>query len=209
MNRWLATLVALTAFVCTTVQASKGDKHGHNAEAHVHGISELTIAMVDTTLEIQLRSPAMNLLGFEHKAKKSKDLEKAKKVSAQLRQAQSQFLLSSEGCELSQVSVVMHGLLDTYDYENDHDHGHKKHSEKPNHKHGHDHDAEQDESNGSHSEIVANYQYRCKSSTELKTITINLFESFPGIETIEVMWIHQARQGAAKLRPNNRVIKFR
>ena len=43
------------------------DEHEHGAlGAHVHGESHLDLAQTDTGLELQWRSPAADLLGFEH-----------------------------------------------------------------------------------------------------------------------------------------------
>jgi len=73
----------------------------------------------------------------------------------------------------------------------DDEHNHKEH--------------DQDES---HSEIVANYKYRCKNSASPSSITVALFKFFPGIHEIRAMWVDQMQQGAITLTPNHRIIKF-
>lgn len=47
------------------------DEHEHEHEqslsAHLHGVATLNIALDDQQLELQLNSPAMNIVGFEYK----------------------------------------------------------------------------------------------------------------------------------------------
>ncbi|NRA24068.1 MAG: DUF2796 domain-containing protein, partial [Oleispira sp.] len=40
-------------------------------------------------------------------------------------------------------------------------------------------------------------------------ITVNLFNDFPAIDKIQVMWIKQGQQGSIMLTPDNRIIRFR
>jgi len=61
------------------------DDHGHAHEhgslgAHVHGIASLNLALEGSKFEIELDSPAINLVGFEHQA--SSDADKAKLTAA-------------------------------------------------------------------------------------------------------------------------------
>jgi len=53
--------------------------HDHDHEvlqhsAHLHGHAELTLALEGRALEINLASPAANIVGFEHKATSSEQL---------------------------------------------------------------------------------------------------------------------------------------
>ncbi len=111
--------------------------------------------MEGKSLEIQLTSPAMNLVGFEHKANDPKDIAAVENATSLLRE-------------------------------------HDDHIQ-----------------NDNHSEIVANYQYSCGNTASLPSMTVALFESFPGIHKIHVMWVKQTQQGAATLTPKNHIIKFR
>ena len=42
--------------------------YAQEQQAHVHGTAELFVVLDGNQLDIELRSPAMNLLGFEHRA---------------------------------------------------------------------------------------------------------------------------------------------
>ncbi|GJL72645.1 MAG: hypothetical protein NMNS01_18440 [Nitrosomonas sp.] len=155
--------------------------------------------MEDRFLEIQLTSPAMNLVGFEHKASDPKDIAAIENATSLLREHDSQFLLSGGRCVHVKTSIDTSGLI-----EGDvHDHTHQTKSIEHNHEH------EDHSQKDSHSEIVANYQYRCENTASLPSMTVALFESFPDIHKIHVMWVKQTQQGAATLTPKNRIIKFR
>ncbi|SFR60293.1 Protein of unknown function [Marinobacter daqiaonensis] len=43
-----------------------GHDHGHQQSAHVHGQAQLQVALEDRTVDLIFRSPAANLVGFEH-----------------------------------------------------------------------------------------------------------------------------------------------
>ena len=49
-----------------------------NLGAHVHGVSELNIVIEGNKIEIQLRTPAKNIVGFEHEASTKKQIKKVK-----------------------------------------------------------------------------------------------------------------------------------
>ena len=77
-------------FALLPLHAAQAANHEHNhAHAHEehgslgkheHGVASLNVALDGQTLEIQLQSPAMNLVGFEHEAKS--DADKAKVTAA-------------------------------------------------------------------------------------------------------------------------------
>src|SRR5690606_8718325 len=82
-------------------------------DAHVHGLSELTIAAERNFLEIQFISPAMNLVGFEHKAKTLKDIATVENVALTLHQHDMLFLLSGVDCKHTNTSIDLSNLIDT------------------------------------------------------------------------------------------------
>lgn len=204
------TLLAVFPFA-NAEQASK------SLEAHVHGLSELTVAMDAKSLEIQLVSPAMNLVGFEHKATSTQDIAAVKKAELILGQQDSLFLIAGGDCEHLSSSIDSGDLLETDGHHDDHDkHGdhddHEKHNDhddhdKPDEHHAHDHHNENDHKE-SHSEMVASYSYSCNDSFKLSSIKVSLFESFPGIETINVMWVMPSNQGSVRLTAKNSTIEF-
>ena len=165
---------------------SHSDKHPAPAQqAHLHGIAQLTLALEGNVLEISLESPAINIVGFEHRATSEKHIKAVEKATASL-QAAKLFLFSGSACRLKQARVDMSSVIEQG---GQHSHGHK------------DRD--------SHSEINANYSYECIKGEELETVSVNLISLFPAIETLEVMWLTESQQGAITLTAQSNLIRFR
>ena len=194
MKTRLLNIIALTiAFF--VIQPAQAEKNAASLEAHVHGLSELIIAMECENLEIEFISPAMNLVGFEHKALAKEDVGVVESTELQLRKHETNLLFSGGRCDHVKTSIDVSSLIENDEY--------AEHNNLTEHEHS-DH-----AQNDSHRGIVANYQYRCDNKSSLTAITVNLFESFPGIHEIEVMWVKQSQQGAVILTPNNHMIEFR
>lgn len=164
-------------------------------DAHVHGLSELTLAMEGNTLEIQLKSPAMNLLGFEHKARTKNDFSAVRNAAALLGKSDSLFSFSGGRCHLTNSSVDVSGVSDS---------GLDVHA---NEAEAHDHEHEDSFSEReSHSEIIASYDYRCESLATLSSMTVALFDVFPGIHQVHALWVTEKQQGGKTLDAKNRII---
>ena len=182
--------------------AVQAEEAKSSLEAHVHGTSELMIVAEGSALEVQFKSPAMNLVGFEHKARIPKDIKTVEKVALTLRQHDALFLMSDTNCKLTNTSVDLSKIIDTDHQGNDHG------SSASNDKHAHEDDESHEGHDANHSEIMVTYKYHCQDSISLPSITVNLFEFFTGIEEINTMWVSQTGQGALTLRHDNRIINF-
>ena len=166
-------------------------------EAHVHGLSELTVALDNDAVEIQLTSPAMNLVGFEHRATSKKDIAAVENAESILRKHKALFSFSGSVCKHLETAIDTSTLIAIDD------HQHESHMDE--HHHGHkDHDEDE-----SHSEIVANYKYSCKDASKLSSIEVALFDYFRGIHEIHAMWVVHSQQGSKELTANNTVVQFR
>jgi len=190
MKKQRLNIITLTIAFFMLAQPINAEEHIDSMEAHMHGLSELTIAMENQALEIQLTSPAMNLIGFEHEAHTQKEIAAVKDVEAQLNNYKTHFAFSGANCSHIETSIDVTSLIDN----NNHTHPteHEDHAEKDR-----------------HSEIIANYQLVCENKPSLLSITVDLFDAFPGIHEIQVMWVIQEQQGAITLTANKRKIKFR
>lgn len=190
-------------------------------DAHVHGLSELTIAMDNDVLEIQFASPAMNLLGFEYKARSQKEIATVKKVESLLLQHDQLFSLSNADCKHVRSSVDLSDQIyhDDHEYHDDHqDHDdHKEHHGHEGHQADNDHDNDYDDhsdhkehgQSDSHSEIVTTYSYQCKDASGLSSLKASLFEAFAGIDELQVLWVMPTKQGSIMLKPSSAVIDFK
>ncbi len=145
--------------------ASELDGHGHHREhgAHEHGVAELLVAVEGSSLMIELRSPAANLLGFEHKARTEEQEAKVHAVSDQLAHADEIFTLSGAGgCKVVEREVESEVLAAAghHDDHHDHDKHHDDHDQHDDHhqdKHHDDHADHDDHHQDKHHEDHADH----------------------------------------------------
>lgn len=152
------------------VHAKNQQEQGTRLDAHVHGLSEMTMAIEGETLDIQLISPTINLFGFEHKASNKKEITIINNAKALLSNTASLFSFSGGGCSLINTVIDVSGLIKF------HESGHE-HQPKQNKKSHDDHSVQEE----SHNQLVANYRYHCEEITTLSAITVLAFDQFSGI----------------------------
>lgn len=190
------------------------DHHHHEHEdaaslaAHEHGAARLNAALDGKRLELELISPAMNLLGFEHAPASAADEAKIANARSKLEQPQALFgLPSAAGCAVSEQHFegeLLGSAHAGYKRGDDHDHE-PKNSDKHDHDHDHDHDHE----DGGHSDIEARYQFDCSNPEALGALDLKgLFESFPGTEKIQVQLIGPNGQQGVELTPARAQLPF-
>lgn len=158
-------------------------------DKHVHGLSELTVAFEQQTLEIELFSPAVNLMGFEHIATTETDIAAVKKTISELSDHEAIFSFSGGDCVLVNHLVDVSAILKE---------GHVEsiHEGKPHQHHN-------------HNEVSTSYRYHCKNASSLSAITVKVFDLFNGINQIETTWLSETAQGSVLLSPTNKVINLR
>lgn len=148
-----------------------------DAEAHVHGVSTAQIAVEGAYLEITLRSPGMDIVGFEHPARSERD--KAAVEAAVRRFLTPEAIITlpaAAGCRLSERLVQAPGAEDGA--------------------HAEDHDAD----HVGHSEFFARYGFVCDSPAELSAVDFPFFDSFENAAEIEVQFVTEAGAGAVEVR---------
>ncbi len=168
------------------VLAAEQHDHDHHDSlgAHEHGAAELDAALDGSMLEIELRSPAMNLVGFEHAPSSDADKRKIADARERLEQPDALFgLPAAAGCKLAETeleSPLFEGKA--------HDHGDE-------HEHEHDGDHE-----SQHSEIRAHYHFDCATPQAIQALDLQaLFEAFPGTKKIQAQLIGPNGQRGAQL----------
>ena len=164
-------------------------------DAHIHGLSELTIAVENQTLAIEIKSPAMNIVGFEHRAVTQKEVALVKKSEQLLGMHGNVFSFNGGDCELLKNRVDVSNLMDV-------NHELHEHSNSPKQN-------ENSEIEVQHGEIIINYHYLCKKPSTLSAITVKVFDLFSGVNEINTRWLTETEQGSAILNPYNKVIKLR
>ena len=203
MNKPFFTIIFLALTTFTVSICSHAEQKDNSLDAHVHGLSELTIAMEGDSLEIQFESPAMNLVGFEYKATSNKDIATVRNAESLLSHAENLFVFSDSDCQLIKTSVDTSALIE----EDHHSETHKDHDDHHGHKDHDDHKDYDDHQN--HSEIVAYYSYSCKNLSNLSSIKVTLFDSFTGIYEINAMWVTGSKQGSSTLTASNPTVTLR
>ncbi|MDB3926296.1 DUF2796 domain-containing protein [Porticoccaceae bacterium] len=205
------------------IQFTYAEKSVESLDAHVHGLSELTIAMDAKTIELQLISPAMNLVGFEYKASSKQDIAAVKQAELLLEQQDSLFLIAGGDCEHLSTSIDSDGLLqagahedqekhdDHHDHEKHDDHDdHEKHDDHDDHdNHGKHEDHSEHDQGETHSEMVASYSFTCKDTSKLSSIKVALFAFFPGIHKVNTLWVTPSKQGSSMLSAKNSTINLK
>ena len=168
--------------------AHEENDHAHDHEhgslgTHEHGVARLNVALDDTSLELELESPAMNLVGFEHAASSDGDKARVAATRARLEQPLSLFNLpAAAGC-----SVIKQALESPL------------FGDKP------AADADHDE----HSEIHAHYQLTCTSANTLKHLDLSQwFKAFPATQKIQVQLIAPSGQQGVEATPNAAILTF-
>ena len=168
------------------------DDHQHSLEAHVHGIGTLNIALENQLLELQLESPAMNIIGFEYQPTTEADIQSVKAAQNTLSNAAELFAFSPAAqCRLTSVSIE-NALLKgsgAHDHDHDHDHESQPAAEIAEHQ---------------HNDISAHYQYQCATPAQLKSIDLaGLFKQFSQTEKVQVQLIIGDHQQGAELSAKN------
>ncbi|MDA7088171.1 DUF2796 domain-containing protein [Pseudomonas sp. SA3-5] len=181
------TLLALP-FALLPLALAQADEHQHGSLAkHQHGIASLNVALDGNTLEIQLESPAMNIVGFEHAASSEADQALVAAAKAKLEQPLQLFNLpAAADCSLTQSAL--HSPLFASA--------------------AHTEDAQDADGHG-HSDVDADYSFHCNQPDALQVLDLSaLFIQFPATHRIAVQLIGRSGQQGAELSPKMARLSF-
>ena len=196
-------LLALPFALLPLAIAQAADEHGHDHEhgslgAHEHGVGRLNAVLDGQALELELDSPAMNLVGFEHVATSAADKAKVAAARKQLENPLALFNLpKAAGCVIS--SQELNSPLFGDKPEAEHDDDDDDHDAKDGaHEHHHD-----------HSEIHAHYQFTCATPTALGNLDLTqVFKTFPATQKIQVQLIGPSGQQGVEATATAATLKF-
>jgi hypothetical protein len=191
MKNYLVKCLFVFLFFNLSVRAVLAFEEEH--EAHEHGHATLMLVQVKDALQLVFKSPAMNIIGFEHKANSPEQSAKIEWAKMSLSDAAQLFSITqSAQCALEHVHIKS-SLLETDDHTDDHEvHGSHK----------------ENDDNDSHSEFEAEYHFECSNISELKSINVAFFEIFTSIEELETHVITASGQKLLELDLNNISIRF-
>lgn len=194
-------LLALPFALLPLAVAHAAEEHDHehgSLGAHEHGVGRLNAALDGQTLELELESPAMNLVGFEHAATTDADKAKVAAARAQLEKPLALFNLpKAAGCVVASQELES-PLFGDKPAADDHDDDDHDEDAKDGHEHHHD-----------HSEIHAHYQFTCAAPGALKTLDLaNIFNTFPATQKIQVQLISPSGQQGVEVTAKAAALKF-
>lgn len=189
-------LLALSLALLPLAVAHAHDDHDHDHDhahgtlgAHEHGVAKLNAVLDGNTLELELDSPAMNLVGFEHAASSDADKAKVAAVRQQLEQPLKLFgLAAAAGCKEDQQELESPLFGDAAKADDDGDEHEKGHV---------------------HSDINAHYQLTCATPEKLAQIDLTpLYKTFPATQKINVQLIGPNGQKGVETSPAKAVVAF-
>ena len=154
--------------------------------AHVHGEAVMNIVLDGYALFIELDSPAINLIGFEHEPNNEDQKSAILNAKQTLASADRLFHFATTKCLLKNVEIEVPYI------KNHEDKNHQHHSPEMHHE---------------HADFHASYTFQCEQPKDLKEISVKLFAHFPSVQEIRAQWIFQGKQGTASLTANNYTIK--
>lgn len=159
------------------------DHHGHQQEnpgAHEHGTGLLDMALEGETLVIMLKSPAANLLGFEHRPATDAEHAAIAEARRQLEQPQPLFGLPP-AADCSVQSADLHSPLFAAS-----------------------------EAAQAHADIEASYTFSCGAPASLDRLDLSgFFKAFPNTEQLQIQATAPAGQQAATLKPAQPALMLR
>ncbi|MBF7730896.1 DUF2796 domain-containing protein [Pseudomonas sp. N040] len=184
----MRTLLLALPLTLLPLAAAVADDHQHGSlDKHQHGVASLNLALDGNTLEIELESPAMNILGFEHAPSSPADLASVAAARAVLEQPLQLFSLPpGAACTVHKVEVESPLF------------GHAEHDGGPATVEG-----------LAHNDIAADYALTCSAPEALTSISLApLFRQFPGTTAIVVQLIGPSGQKGAELSADSPAIDF-
>ena len=196
---WAVALISGIA-LSSVVNSHDHGHHDHDDDqrqlgAHVHGVATMTIAQDGEDFVVELNTPSINVVSFEHLPTTDAHRTELERALALLKDASNVLQLTRAGaCELDDIQVESdqltamgynrHGTKDEHGHD---DHGHDDHGHDD---HGHDDHGHDDHGHDEgHSDFVVEYTFHCDEPSRVIGAHLPVFEAFPSFETIDVQWI--------------------
>lgn len=102
-------LLLVLPFLLSPLAIAGEHEHAHahaSLDRHEHGVAALDVALEGATLELELRTPAANLLGFEHSPRSAEERQRLGRLQEQLGRPQALFALpASADCRLTEQQL--------------------------------------------------------------------------------------------------------
>ena len=216
---WRPAAVAFSSIFAASaaVAASQGEFRQH--EAHEHGHGTLDIVLEGEELVVELRIPAVNVVGFEHAPHDDAEHAKVREALATFEDPASVLVPAEEAeCEVEAGEAVLFSMEhDEHDEEGarheDDDHeseaeGHGHDEDEAAHADEEGHEDHEEHAEEVHSELRATYHFHCHEPDRLVRIEVRAFEHLLDAEEIEVRVVTPGAQTATELHPGETVVEL-
>lgn len=182
-------------------QAHEG---GHEHGAHEHGVGRMDIAVEKNTVDVDLDSPAVNLIGFEHAPGDAKEKATLEQAVADLKQGGKLMAFTPAAqCTQQKVLVNSEALEHGHTGEHEHEHHDSKDEAVP------DHEEEGGADGHDHADLNASWELRCAHPEALSEVNFTgFFARFPGTHRLRVQAALPGGQTAAELTPADSKLKM-
>lgn len=223
---WRLAAASVPIFLAPVALAAEHEHREHDAHAHGHGTLDIVVEG-DQAL-IELRIPAVNVVGFEHAPRDDAEHEAVRRALEPLRDGGSLFMLSADAdCAVEEAAADIVSLSDEHhhdegDHEADehavHDDEHEAHEdehaahEDEHEAHDDEHEAHEDEGSETaageeeHSELRATYRFRCDAPEQLSQVDVRVFEHLHDVEEISARVVTPTAQSATDLHPGSTAV---
>ncbi|MGE0289603.1 MAG: DUF2796 domain-containing protein [Acetobacteraceae bacterium] len=204
-------IITVACVLLGGIAVAQAHEAGHEHGAHEHGAARLDIAVEGGTVQLDLDSPAVNLVGFEHEPGNAKERSTLDKAVADLKQG-GKLMSFTPAAQCSQKRVMVKSGLLEHEGEADHGHGHEAdkghhHEDEADHDHGHEHEGEA--GGEEHADIAVFWEIGCARVDALKEIDLKgFFGRFPGTSRLEVQAVLPGGQTGAQLTPSATKLKL-
>lgn len=204
-------LLLALPFALLPLAVAQAHDHDHEEHSslgkHEHGVATLNVALEGQTLELDLESPAMNLVGFEHAAASDADKATVAATHALLEKPLALFgLAAAAGCKV--IEQELESPLFAADAHAHKDHAHEAHDDHD-HDDAKDDDAHDHDHEHAHSDIDAEYKLSCSQPQALKTLDLSgFFKQFPATQKINVQLIGPNGQQGVEATPAKPSLTF-
>lgn len=208
LNRayWMLIFIVAIPFILVPASfASSGEEYREHAP-HEHGHGAIDIVMEAEEVVIEIRIPAVNVVGFEHAPRDDEEHEAIRHALVPFEDASSAFVLSGEaGCEVENIRASIASM--THESERHQDEAGNGHEQHGHDTHGHEeHEEQADEED--HSELHATYHLHCHVPGQLRQVDMRVLKHLHDIEEIDVRLVTPDAQRALTLHAGKTVIEL-
>jgi len=182
------------------LRSSAAEEPHRQLGAHEHGRGTLNIAVEGNKMTLELETPGMDIVGFEHAAKSRLDMEAVEKAKLQLMRPLTLFTMpAAAGCRVIEANVKVEIGEHDHDAKGEPGPGSSERSESSKGK------KNAEAENEGHSEFHAEYTLECASVNNITAIEFGYFRVFSGAEKLDVNIItpkSQSKFEATRAKPN-------